>query len=301
MLLDNIIDLATNNDQSITVLLRKCIVIAHQIKNDRLKTWTNKELNGYGDEDDLPDYRVVPAHAKGHFNGWGGSRLNDFPIPPAVLEEKHRHFATKVRLLQAIAAYEDLVKTATPEGKITTHWPSDLVLYYQKRIPLSETMYLVAAYQEIPKPTLVEVLDTVRNRVLNVTLEIQSEVGDQDEDLKHITPKSEEKIERYVSQQIFNGNVYVSSGQSSMTVQEQHIAAGNWEQLANVLRNSGVSQSDVRSLSDAVSEDKNQMGAAVKDWIEKAAPKVLSGGVKMAASVGQAILTEYLKLYFKLN
>jgi hypothetical protein len=106
-------------------------------------------------------------------------------------------------------------------------------------------MSLVDAYQEIPKPTLVELLDTVRNRVLNVALEIQSEVGKRDEDLKHITPQSEEKIERYVTQQIFNGNVFVSTGQSSMTIHEQHIAAGDWGQLQKVLCNSGASQSDL--------------------------------------------------------
>jgi hypothetical protein len=162
-------------------------------------------------------------------------------------------------------------------------------------------MHLVAAHQEIQRPTLVELLDTVRNRVLNVALEIQSELGERDEDLKHITPKSEERIERYVAQQIFNGNVYVSTGQSTMTVQEQHIAPGSWEQLQQVLCKSGVSQSDLDALSTAVSEDKNQMGPTVKGWIEKTAPKVLSGGVKIATSVGQALLSEYLKHYFGLS
>jgi hypothetical protein len=32
MLLDDIIELATNTGQSITVLLRKCVILAHQIK-----------------------------------------------------------------------------------------------------------------------------------------------------------------------------------------------------------------------------------------------------------------------------
>lgn len=301
MLLDDIIGLATNTDQSITVLLRKCVVLAHQIKNDKLKTWANKELSGYGGKDELPDYRVVSATATGHFSGWGGSQAT-LPIPPAALEENHQRFATQVHLAQAIATYEDLVKTATADGKITMHWPPNLVLYYQNRIPFrSQQMSLVVAYQEIPKPTLVELLDTVRNRVLNVALEIQSEVGSRDEDLKDITPQAEEKIERYVTQQIFNGDVFVSTGQSSMTVHEQHIAVGDWGQLQKVLGNSGVSQSDVGSLANAVSEDKNQMGPAVKDWIKKTAPKVLSGGVKMAASVGQSILTEHLKHYFGLS
>jgi hypothetical protein len=60
-------------------------------------------------------------------------------------------------------------------------------------------------------------------------------------------------------------------------------------------------KSDLDALSTAVSEDKNQMGSTVKGWIEKTAPQVLSGGVKIAASVGQALLTEYLKHYFGLS
>ncbi|HEX4577126.1 MAG TPA: hypothetical protein VH117_07220 [Edaphobacter sp.] len=298
MLLDNIIELATKDDQSITVLLRKCIVLAHRIKNETLKSWANKELDGYANDDELPDYRVIGAQAKGHFNGWGGSRLNHFPIPPAVLEEKHRQFATKVYLRQAVAAYEHLVKTAKSDGRITLEWPPNLVLHYQERIPLTQPMALVAAYQEIQKPTLVKLLDTVRNRVLNVALEIQSEVGERDEDLKQITPKAEEKIERYVSQQIFNGNVYVTTDQSSMTIQQQNIATGDWKQLEQVLRRSGLSQPDLDDLSTAVTQDQNKIGSTVKGWIEKTGPKVLSGGIKMASSVGQAILTEYLKHYF---
>ena len=47
MLLDDIIELATDDKQPITVLLRKCLILASQLKNERLKAWANKELNGY--------------------------------------------------------------------------------------------------------------------------------------------------------------------------------------------------------------------------------------------------------------
>jgi hypothetical protein len=43
------------------------------------------------------------------------------------------------------------------------------------------------------------------------------------------------------------------------------------------------------------------MGAKVKSWIEKTAPKVLSGGVKVGVAVGQSLLLEYLKQYYGLS
>lgn len=44
MLLDKIIELATDSGQSLSVLLRQCIVLAYELKNDSLKAWANQEL-----------------------------------------------------------------------------------------------------------------------------------------------------------------------------------------------------------------------------------------------------------------
>ncbi|HEY4901310.1 MAG TPA: hypothetical protein VIH91_10885 [Terriglobales bacterium] len=301
MLLDDIIELATDNKQSVTVLLRKCIVLAHQIKNEKLKSWANKELNGYANDDELPGYRVSLAQAKGNFSGWGGSAMNHWPIPPALLEPKHQRFAREVLLTQAISAYEDLVATKS-KGNFSISWPTNLVLYYQERIENSKNMNLVSAYQEVTRGALVEVVDSVRTRVLNMALEIQSEIGERDEDLKRMTPQSAQRVDQTIVQQIFGGNVYVATGQSSMSVQHQTIAVGDWAQLEQALRNTGLSQLEIEELSTAVKQgDQKPMGTGVMGWIKKNAPKAISGGVKIGAAVGQTLLTEYLKQYYGLS
>ena len=38
-LLDEIVDYAVDNKQPVSVLLRKCLVLAYQLKNDKLKNW----------------------------------------------------------------------------------------------------------------------------------------------------------------------------------------------------------------------------------------------------------------------
>lgn len=300
MLIDEIIELAADNKQSIGVLLRKCLVLAHQMRNESLKVWATKELNGYQDEDDLPEYRLTPAQAKGNFVGWGHSQVNGYPIPPAVLEERHKRWATTVHLAQAIGAYEDLVKRAKPDSTITLTWPTNLSLYYQDRIPLNNHMNLVSAYQEIPLPSLVELLETVRNRVLSFALEIRSEVGRDDRSLDELTPVLERRVDQIFIQQITGGNFNIASGGSTISIHQQNIEIGNWEQLEKALQNSGVSQAEVKELSTAVHSDKSLMGSAVGAWIKKVGPKVISGGVKIGTTVGQAILTEYLKKYFGL-
>jgi hypothetical protein len=71
--------------------------------------------------------------------------------------------------------------------------------------------------------------------------------------------------------------------------------------LAKVLRSAGISEPELNELSTAVKGDGKTMGAKVKDWIEKTAPKVLSGGVKVGVAVGQSLLLEYLKQYYGLS
>jgi hypothetical protein len=56
----------------------------------------------------------------------------------------------------------------------------------------------------------------------------------------------------------------------------------------------------VKELTVAVESDKGAKGSSVDAWIKKYAPTVISGGVKIGTTVGQAILTEYLKRYFGL-
>jgi hypothetical protein len=68
-LLDDIINAAIDGKQPLPDILRKCLLLGHELKNDRLKEWANQELNGYTSAKDVPDYRIVPALAKGDFVG----------------------------------------------------------------------------------------------------------------------------------------------------------------------------------------------------------------------------------------
>jgi len=192
MLLDDIINLATDNQQSITVLLRKCIVLAHHLKNERLKVWANKELDGYSRDDNLPPYRLLTIVAKGDFSGSFGRQLRNWQIPAVLLEERHRDWATTCPLIHGISAYEDL--SNADDGSVQSPWDPNLVLYYQRRIS-NQGFYLISAWQEISTSGIVGMLDSVRNRVLNMALEIQTEIGDNDQDLKKITPAESKKVD----------------------------------------------------------------------------------------------------------
>jgi len=121
-LLDDIINLAIEGKQPLPDILRKCLLLGHELKNERLREWANQERSGYKSTGDIPDYRHMQGIAKGHFMGAYGRELKNYPIPPAALEENHRHWAREVYLPQGVSAYEEILK-ASDETTITFPWP----------------------------------------------------------------------------------------------------------------------------------------------------------------------------------
>jgi len=303
MLLDDIIDLATDDKHPITTLLRKCLVLAHQLGNERLKTWANGELNGYDSAENLPEYRVIPAGATGLFVGPGWGRFQQ-GIPSIALEEQHRKFAESVEVAQSVGTLEHMLTSGSDSSNIAFQWNDNLVVLYRDK--LTRGWQLWSAHQTVPKSAIAGIVDTVRTRVLNMALQIRSEIGDKDEDLRKITAEESKKVDQTIVNNIYGGNVYLSSGSSTMTAttvqqEQQNIVAGDWEHLAKVLLNAGISEPELNELSTAVKGDGKTIGARVKGWIEKTAPKVLSGGVKVGVAVGQSLLLEYLKQYYGLS
>jgi hypothetical protein len=129
-LLDEIIEGAVDDKIPLPSLLRKCLLLAHQLKNGKLRAWAEYELNGYQDEASLPEYRKVRIRALGNFLGFGGSSLKGAQLAATNMDEDHRHWAEMAPLMQPIAAY-DTGKDA--EGRANSGrmpWPPELVGMY---------------------------------------------------------------------------------------------------------------------------------------------------------------------------
>jgi hypothetical protein len=74
--LDDIINLAIDGKQPLPDILRKCLLLGHELKNERLKEWANKELSGYKSIGDIPAYRHMHGIAQGARFMLGGRNLS---------------------------------------------------------------------------------------------------------------------------------------------------------------------------------------------------------------------------------
>ncbi len=301
-LLDDIINLAIDGKQPLPDLLRKCLRLGHELKNEQLKTWANQELNGYEFGKDVPEYRVIPAPAKGNFIGPFYAQYNRHLIPSIVLEKNHREFAERVYLLQSVSAYVDVLKErdANPSGgSLTFPWNANMVAYYQDKL-MQGGFICHAAWQEISASAVAEVLDTIRNRTLNMALQIKDELGTSYTNLTSIEPgETATKIQSIIFQNT-GGHTTVAFGQATVDASQHQtvIAVGDRQALDKALTGAGLEKQDLETLTEAIEGDGDKPGDKVHEWIRKNASKVLSGGIKVGTHIGQEILTAWIKAHY---
>jgi AbiTii-like protein len=301
-LLDDIISLASDGKQPLPDILRKCLILAHELKNDRLKAWANQELNGYKSGKDLPEYRVMPAQASGNFIGPFHQQYNDHIIPPAILEKEHQGYARTAYLTQSVSGYQDVVDGAPARDRnLILNWPANMVAYYQKKL-MSGGFICHDAWQELPINAIVELLDTVRNITLNMALGIKDELGTSYTDLRRIEPQEAKKVDSIIIQTT-GGNTNVAFGNASVDASGQTvIIARDRHALDSVLTKAGLDQSDLDSLTEAIKADgQEKPGTTVMEWVRAKSSKVVSGGMKVGVSIGQQLLTEWLLRHYGLK
>lgn len=128
-----------------------------------------------------------------------------------------------------------------------------------------------------------------------MALELQSDFGSLD--LTKISPAEVAKANQTVTQIIFQGPTIIASGQAQVAMSTQNISAGDWKQLEAVLKQYGLTDTDLQELSEAETADGQQkMGKKVTGWIQKAASKMVGIGADVAKELLTASLKQYLGL-----
>ncbi|MDP2210299.1 MAG: hypothetical protein Q8J63_01010 [Candidatus Aquicultor sp.] len=236
-LLREIQDAAIDSSVELTVLLRKCKVLAAKLGNAEFKQWVENELNGYNSIEELPDYRIIRVNSKGHFSGPFGSGLNYADIPLFCIPENFRKNLQYCHFMEPVAAMEVLVADSE-EGIAQEPWNPDLVVHVGKKI--YKQMNCIQAWKVIPISAIAATLDAVRNRILSFVLEIEAEAPDAGEAPINSNPVSQDRLH-----QIFN---------TYITGNVQNVATGSTHVEQNAQYNAGANDELFEKLIDAISD-----------------------------------------------
>lgn len=291
------------NNGDISVVLRKCKVLAARLGNKLFEKWVDEELNGYKDIKDLPDYRMTSVFSKGNFSGFAGRDLQNADIPLGCIPKEYHDNLSKCYFKQPIAAYVALLKNSNGEN-YQEQWLPDLVAKYGHKI--YRNMNCLSAWKVIPNTTIVEIIEVVRNRILNFVLEIEKDAPDAGES----TPDTQLIPQKKVTQ-VFNTTIYGNVGNiaegnknvtqtATITVIENDI-----ESLKSFLSSIGIPKDEVNNLEMALSQDpksevkkQKSLGSKVLTWVGSITTKLTTGSLAIAKDVGVDLIVKAIFLYY---
>jgi len=292
---------AVDGSSDLPTLLRKCRILAARLKNDKFKNWIQYELDGYPSSADLPDYRKMQCQSIGHFFGSFGRALRNTPIPTTCIPKQFRDFVANVEVHGGVGGLQNLISHS--EGRtLQEQWPADLVAAVASQI--CEGMNLVQAWKAIPSSAIVGILDTVRNRILNFVLEIESAAPDAGEATG--TPSITSEQVGSVFNTYIMGNVgNIASGSTHV---QQHatitVNKGDSESLAKFLKTMNVEDEDIQKLQEALVTEpvatSGGFGKRVSAWIGEMVSKSAQGLWNVTTTIASNILTKAVEQYYGL-
>jgi hypothetical protein len=291
---------AVDGEYDLASLLRKCRILAQRLNNADLKSWVVNELEGYRAQDDLPDYRLLSqALLLGHYFGSFGAEARNVQIPTSAVLEEFRESIIGLRVTQGVREIQEQIANSE-KGALRIAVPPEAHAAI-RNMQIREDMVLGSVVKIVSTSFLQGILDNVRNRILNFTLELESEAPKTGDPLESLRVEKSEKV-----QQIFNteirGDVSNFAQGSREFSQRVEVPKGNIDALKLALQSIGLDSESIKEFVTAVREEKPSkqggFGQRVSALMGKAFTKASQGLLKVSGSVAADVLTQMLKSYY---
>jgi hypothetical protein len=299
-LLDEIVDLLTDENASLTVALLKTKVLLHKIDQKELVGWVNDEINGYDDVASIPAYRRLKARVLGNIASRAGRHTN-YTLPLMHLEAHVRNFLQEAPMGHSLGVLETIVG----DGKQNLKTPTPPELLAALSEPLSSGFIVENAWSQIEQSQVRQVLMEVRSRLLDFVLALQGEIGEtvSDDDVKKATAGLD--VPGMFAGAVIGPHAVIQVGGSYNTQRvSNNTIIGDKNALAAELRGHDVADDDIAALNTALSTDPaaiasgGQLGPAVKGWMKRMMEKAIDASWNIELGVAGGLLTSALQRYY---
>lgn len=306
-LLQQIQEAITQEESDLGSILLKLRLLAARLNSDILGDWVRYESEGYPQNADVPQYRIVGVTYRGTFSGPFGSGIQNAQIPPYLIEQYASKSWTNYEVRESIAAIGEMVKKSKIDGGSFGIDASNLILLLQSKIyegyacnDLAGTISPAAFYQ---------IQQTVRSKILELTIELEKSVPGANYIAFDTTATNKFETEQVqqISQQIIYGNVstvVVGGANSNITVSV--VTERDNSSFINYLIESGIPEKDATDLVNIMANEQpdshnKPFGQKASDWIAANIKKAAEGTWNIGISIATKIITEAACKYYGLK
>ena len=300
MLIDDIIQLLSNEQSSLTEALLKTKLLLHQVQRKDLVSWVNHELTGYPEDGDLPDYRILKSRVKGNLMapGW---MANDQAIPIMHLEDDYREKLEKSEMRKSLALAQELA--TKPQNSIRRNFPPEANRKLGSN--LGNGWKIQSAWCEISVLSVQNILIQVRSRLLDFVLELKNSLGGATSESEIREKSSSLDMTSMFKNAIFGPNATIVVGENNIQHVESNIIQGDFNSLHRQLKQLGIDEAAIdelrqiesRGKSDADS-DKKTLKERVTGWLKDQTVKQLDVQSQAALAVSIDTVVHAVRTYF---
>lgn len=302
-LIDTILNELTDNSLSLTSPLLKTKLLAGRINNSTLLNWVNKELSGYKTQEELPEYRITYGEIVGDYiNGNVKVSNHTLPIPRSdeAFDQKIRRFdvydgVESLEQLNSNASATLVKEFSQPVTKVIQDVLSDHSNH-------SGHFTLLRTGVSVHGTFLQSVLNSIRNKLLDFMIELDSEFGIQAN--IETLQSNNKKITTIMNTTINNngdGNL-INTGANANITGTFTVNKGNQEVLKKELESHNVAVEDVNHLLTIIDTEQpisnDNFGDKVNKWVYSMVGKAMDGSWKIGIGAAGGVLAKAIANYY---
>ena len=232
----------------------------------------------------------------GDLNGFGGGRMTNQPLQSSVVAKEHRRGLFGFELRDGVPVYEAMVDAGE---NVSFPWAMDVVAHYQSSF--IQGWGLANARRVLSGGEIRQLLDDIRTRLLNFTLEIEAANPDAGETVGDEGRIPVQEVSSAFAVHVMGDHNIVNAAGGD-AVQTISFDDGRWDELRKSLGGLGVPNHELDKLHVALEEDASRrlppgtMGPSTAGWYERLNVAATKGAISLASEVaGGMIAVELLK------
>lgn len=295
-LLRRIQEAAVDSTSDLGDVLRLCKVLASRTGSKPLADWLIWECDGYPEQQQVPTYRQWEIEVVGAFVGPHG-QLPRGPVPAICIPEKYRDRCKIFHCRQSVSTLRELLnERSSPSLQVSL---GDLAVVLGTNV--YQGMNCIKVWGECGRSALSDVLNAVRNKVLDFTLALEKEIATTGDGGDALT---EARITN-VFHTIVHGQVGSIGHTIGSPITVTTVRLNDRSSLNRYLEDLGVETGDLSELSGALEQEPTlpnspNFGEQVGGWIAKMVGKAATGASQISVGTAGDLLTAALSRYYGL-
>ena len=166
---------------SLAATLRKCIALGAQTRNVELRDWASRELDGYRNDNEVPEYRIIHVplliDAVTVTHQIRGQQISAMDLPDVA----HGHISEELKLAHGVGDLHALVRNSERAGKsavkMSPSGSADLIKLMNYEMQGSGQT-IMALYWDVSVARLSGVLDHIRTTLVRLVSEMRATMSD---------------------------------------------------------------------------------------------------------------------------